>query len=129
MNDPEETPPIEYMSYNGFGRSPKLWGVPYMAGLGIICASLLPAVALGTYVHGMGWAFGLIAIPLLVFAKSICETDDKAIEMLMKEVKWALIKKISGGGRYYGGTFTILPTSYGRKRKNVECGLKAIIRG
>jgi type IV secretion system protein VirB3 len=125
----EEHPPQEYMSFNGMGRSPMLWGIPYMAGLMIVSLSLLPAMALGTYVHGMGWSFALIAVPLLIFARSMCSTDDKALEMLGKELKWALIKAMSGNAKYHGGTLTLTPTSYGRKKVNVERNFAAAIRG
>jgi type IV secretion system protein VirB3 len=118
-----------YMSYNGLGRSPAIWGVPYMFGMFIICASLLPALFLGTFVHGSGWAFALIAIPLLIFAKSLCETDDRAINILMKEIKWAILKMMGGNSRLYNGMFTIAPMSYGRKLFNVKRGITTPVRG
>jgi len=129
MDTDEEQEPKKWISYNGLGRLPKVWGVPYMAGLFIIVASLIPAMMLGTFVHDFGWLFALIAIPLIVFAKTMCATDDKALVILGKEVKWALIKKVSGTAKFYGGTLTIAPTSYGRKRINVERNFKAALRG
>ena len=125
----DERPPLEYMSFNGFGRSPMVYGVPYMFGLFILCASLLPALALGTFVHGAGWLFALLALPLVFFARNMCLTDDKALEILGKEIKWALIKRMGGNARLYGGTFTMSPVSYGRKKINVERSIKASVRG
>jgi type IV secretion system protein VirB3 len=129
MHEELEKEPVQYMSMNGFGRTPMLWGVPYMAGLGIVCASLLPAMVLGTYVHASGWLFVLIALPLLLFAKEMCRLDDKALQVLAKEVKWSLIRLMGGNTSYYDGMFTISPISYGRKQTNVERGIEASIRG
>jgi type IV secretion system protein VirB3 len=126
--DEEESPPQTYMSFNGLGRTPKTWGVPYMAGLFILCVSLLPALVLGTFVHGLGWAFALIGAPLLFYVKSQCETDDRALRVLQLEIKWSILKKMGGNAKFYGGLMTVAPTSYGRKIFNVRRGMEALKR-
>jgi len=128
MSDTDDQPPIEYLSYNGLGRSPTVWGVPFMAGLVIMCVCLLPAMLLGVFISPYGWLFAVTAVPLLIFARIQCETDDKALTKLAKEVKWALIKWMSGNPKIFGGTFTIAPVSYTRKLRNVESAIKAAIR-
>ncbi len=56
----DEQSPEEYISYNGLGRSPMIWGIPYMAGLAIMCLSLLGGLLLGTFVASWGWLFLLL---------------------------------------------------------------------
>ncbi|MDR2207479.1 MAG: VirB3 family type IV secretion system protein [Azoarcus sp.] len=128
MSDIDDQEPIEYLSYNGLGRAPMVWGVPFMAGLGIVCACLLPSMMLGVFVSPYGWFFAVSAVPLLIFARIQCETDDRALTKIAKEVKWALIKWMSGNAGIFGGTFTIAPTSYTRKLRNVESAIKAAVR-
>lgn len=126
----EERPPVEYISYNGLARSPMIWGIPYMAGLAIMCVSLLGGLLLGTFVGGIGWLFALVGLPIAIFVKMLCENDDKAVDILLIELKWVLIKKLSGNAQYYGGTFTIAPMSYGRKLKHVKRYFeKTVFRG
>lgn len=125
----DELPPEQYCSYNGMGRVPMIWGIPYMVGLGIMCLSLLPAMMLGMYVGGAGWLFSFVGVPLALFAKSICSTDDRALAVFAQEAKWALIKKMGGNAKYNGGAFLVTPTNYTRKRSNVKCCLEAAICG
>lgn len=116
----EEQPPIEYVSYNGLGRKPMIWGIPYMVGLAILSVSLMGGLVLGTFVGNAGWLFSLIGIPLALFIKIICTNDDKAVDILLLETKWTIIKFIFGNSKYHGGTLTIAPISYGRKLKHVK---------
>lgn len=125
----DEQPPEEYISYNGLGRSPMIWGIPYMVGLTIMCLSLLGGLLLGTFVGGLGWLFALIGVPIALFVKMLCTNDDKAIQILMLEVKWSILKALSGNAKYHGGTMAIAPTTYGRKLKNVKRYFKKTVRG
>ncbi|MRD49386.1 hypothetical protein GHT07_19085 [Caenimonas koreensis DSM 17982] len=125
----DEKQPVEYISYNGLGRSPMIWGIPYMVGLAIMCVSLLGGMLLGTFVGGLGWLFALVGIPLALFAKMLCTNDDKAIQILLLEVKWSLIKAVSGNSALHGGTLAIAPTTYGRKLKNVKRYFETTVRG
>jgi len=124
----DEQPPIEYISYNGLGRSPMIWGVPYMTGLFIMSASLMAGLVFGTFVGRLGWFFALVGVPLLLFAKMLCINDDRAIRILLLETKWTLIKAMSGNAKYYGGTMTIAPTTYGRRLKHVRKYFEKAIR-
>lgn len=115
-----EEAPVEYISYNGLGRSPMLWGIPYMTGLFVMSICLMGGMSLGVFVSPVGWLFALIGIPILLFVKSQCKTDDKAIDILFLEMKWVILKKIGGNAKYFGGCLTITPISYGRKFKYVK---------
>ena len=125
----DEQPPEEYISYNGLGRSPMIWGIPYMVGLAIMCLSLLGGLLLGTFVGGLGWLFALIGVPIALFVKMLCTNDDKAIQILMLEVKWSILKALSGNAKYHGGTMAIAPTTYGRKLQHVKRYRKKTVRG
>ena len=125
----EEQAATEYISYNGLGRSPMIWGIPYMAGLFIMCVSMLGGLALGTFIGGAGWLFCLIGVPIGLFVKNLCETDDKAVRILLLETKWLLIKKFSGNAEFHGQTMAIAPTTYGRKLKYVKRYFEKTIRG
>lgn len=120
MTTTDEQPPIEYMSYNGLGRNPMIWGIPYMASLAIMCISLLGGMMLGTFVGGAGWLFVLVGVPIALFIKSLCETDDKAVDILLLEIKWTLIRLMTSSGRYYGGTLAIVPIRYGRRHVDTK---------
>ncbi|MCD8459780.1 VirB3 family type IV secretion system protein (plasmid) [Xylella taiwanensis] len=125
----EEQPPEEYISYNGLGRSPMIWGIPYMVGLVIMSLSLLGGVLIGTFVGGVGWLFSLIGVPMALFVKIICTNDDKAIQILKLEVKWTILKALCGNAKYHGGTMAIAPITYGRKLKNVKRYFKKTVCG
>lgn len=116
----EEQPPTEYISYNGLGRSPMIWGIPYMAGLVIMCVSLMGGMLLGTFVGPAGWLFALVGVPIGLFIKVICTNDDKAVQILMLEIKWTAIRVLTGSAKYYGGTLAIVPTTYGRRYRNAK---------
>jgi type IV secretion system protein VirB3 len=118
--DTDETPPQEFISYNGLGRSPTIWGIPYMFGLFFCCGALVVAMVCGLTFGPLGWLVGALAIPVLFYVKLISETDDKAIRLVAIEMKWFLIKFFRGNAKYFGGTMTIAPISYGRKFKYVK---------
>lgn len=118
MDNDYEKP--EYASYNGFGRSPMLWGVPYMAGLFTMVFALLGALLLSTLFGGIGWLFGLMAIPIFLFFKVICADDDRAISILKIEAQWFLRKTVRSNAKLHGNTLTIVPAGYGRKPNDIK---------
>lgn len=120
MDDEDEQPAESYISYNGLGRNPSVWGVPYMTGLLLMGVTLLGGMLLSNVIGLGGWLFALLGIPLVLFVKSICANDDKAVGILILELKWVLIKAVSGNAKFNGGTLTFAPITYGRKLKNVK---------
>ena len=116
----EEKPANEYISYNGLGRSPGIWGIPYMFLLFIGCTSLMLGMLCGLFFGPAGWLVAFLGAPVLIWIKIISATDDKAVNILILEVKWVLLKFISGNAKYFGGTLTISPITYGRKLKYVK---------
>lgn len=110
----------EYISYNALSRTPKVWGIPFMFFLMFGSSSLLVGMILGLIFGPLGWLIVLLVIPVFLYVKKICETDDQAMRILAIELKWFLIGKLTGNANYFGGTVTIAPNSYGRKLKNVK---------
>lgn len=123
----DELAPKEYISYNGLGRSPTIWGIAYMTGLAVVSTSLLGGLLLGVFVSQSGWFFALIGIPILIFIKIISTNDDRAVKLLFLETKWMVIKLIRGNAQYHGGTLTIAPLTYGRKLNDVKRYLEKTI--
>ncbi|MDQ1817819.1 VirB3 family type IV secretion system protein [Massilia sp. CCM 9210] len=120
MEPDEEIEPEIYISYNGLGRSPVIWGVPYMFILFVGSGALLAGMMCGLFFGPLGWLVGLVAVPVLIFVRIISENDDKAVNILLIEIKWVLRKKFSGSAKYFGGTTAIAPITYGRRRKDVK---------
>lgn len=110
----------EYMSFNGLARRPMVAGIPYMAALALMSLCLLGAVAAGIAFGPIGLLLGAAGVPIGMFIRLICETDDRAIEILVLEVKWAVIKMMSGTAKYFGGTLVVSPMKYGRKLRDVK---------
>lgn len=110
----------EYMSFNGLGRRPMVYGIPYMASLVLMSVCLLTAVAAGIAFGPVGLLLGAVGVPIGMFIRFICETDDRAIEILVLEVKWAIIKAWGGTAKFFGGTLALSPIKYGRKWRDVK---------
>ena len=126
-NDEYQKP--EYMSFNGLGRTPMIprLGVPFMVGLALLSVFMITSMVCGLIFGLKGWLIMFLIIPILMFIKRICETDDKAIRILLIEAKWFLMKKLTGNPKLYGGTMTISPISYGMRKKDVERFFKKTI--
>ena len=120
MNPPKDYQPKEYLSYNALSRRPMVWGVPYMAGLFITCVFLLGGVLLGTLYGPVGWIFTLIAIPVIYSVKIASVQDDRALEIMLLQVKWSINKALGGNANYYNGLLTIAPVNYGRKHRYIK---------
>lgn len=114
----DEHPPVEYVSYNGLGRNPMIFGVPYIAGGAIFSISLIGGMLLANFIHPYFWLLSLISIPLIFFIKVICETDDKAVDILLLEIKWSILRLVNY--QPYKGLMTITPVTYGRRFIDVK---------
>lgn len=110
----------QYVSYNAMARSPMVAGIPFMPFLMIGCLSMLVSTFGGLWFGLTGWMFGLPGVPALLYIKSISSTDDKAIEILLIEMKWFLIKKMGGNAQFFNGAMHISPVAYGRKGKEIK---------
>lgn len=129
MQTEDEVKPEEYISYNGLGRSPVIWGIPYMFILFVGSGALLFGMLCGLMFGPLGWLVALVALPVLIFVKIISATDDKAVDILIIEMKWMLLKTFSGTAKFFGGLLTLAPTTYGRRRRNVKRYFEERTRG
>jgi type IV secretion system protein VirB3 len=112
---------VEYVSYNGLGRRPMAFGVPYMPALILFTTTILGSTFLALKLDTpAGYLVAILAIPVFMYIKEICRTDDRAVEIVFIETKWTLIKLFSGTARYFGGTLTFAPVRYGRKFQDVK---------
>jgi type IV secretion system protein VirB3 len=119
----------EYMSFNGLGRRPMIFGIPYMTALTLMCVFMLSGVAAGIAFGPIGLLLGVTAVPIGLFIRFICETDDRAIEILVLEVKWAILKAWGGTAKYFGGALVFSPIKYGRKLRDVKQYFEQTTRG
>lgn len=104
-----------YASYNGMSRNPTIWGVPYMAGLFLLCITILPTTGLMIFTKGTLFVYPLVfGVAMFFFVKDICENDNRAIEVFLLELKWYFLKLFKGNTKRNGGTLTIAPITYGR---------------
>lgn len=76
------------------------------------CLSLIVAVICTMFVGAGGMLFGAIGIPILLYLKTICETDDQAARITALEL-WCHISKRNA--HYFGGAYTLSPIQYGRR--------------
>jgi type IV secretion system protein VirB3 len=118
-----------YLSYSALARSPMLMGVPYMAFIAIGSGSILIGMLVANLVHPLGWLLALMSVPVLLYVREISITDDKAIDILILELKWYLASKAFGNTEFYGGAMMIAPTTYGRQRKHVKRFIEKTTRG
>jgi len=65
----------------------------------------------GVFLGPGGLLLGGLAIPILLFVRKICETDDHALRILWLEV---LCLRRRRAWRLFGQTLTLAPIRYGR---------------
>lgn len=109
----------QYASYNAMARSPMVGGIPFMPFLLVGCFSMLAGTFGGLWFGLIGWLFGLPGIPVLLFVRTLSSTDDRAIEILLIELKWLVLKKMGGNSVIFNGAMHISPVGYGRKLKDI----------
>ncbi|MGF6766189.1 type IV secretion system protein VirB3 [Paraburkholderia sp. GAS33] len=103
-----------YSAYAGLSRTAMIWGVPLMAALGVFVCSVFASL-LGAAMYGIGGLlFAFPGVPVMIFFKHICETDDQALRILWLEVVCFLHRANAG---LFGKTYTLAPMTYGRSLK------------
>lgn len=103
---------IEYPSYNGLSRVAMYWGVPLMAIVFIVLFSLMVGVIASIFLGVGGILFGFVGLPILVYFKQICETDDQALRITVLDLFIFFGRK---NKQSFGNTFTLSPMQYGRR--------------
>jgi type IV secretion system protein VirB3 len=111
MTAPEQQ--AVYPSYNGLSRVAMVWGVPLVASIAILMFSIVCAAIAAAILGAGGVFFASVGIPIWIYCKQICETDDQAmwitaLEILSFMKRWN--KKV------FGNTYTLSPIKFGRSK-------------
>jgi type IV secretion system protein VirB3 len=116
----------KFPGYNGLGRTPSVWGVPYMPALVLFVCAIFVALACAAFVGPGGLLFFFMGGPVLLFFKHICETDDQGLRIMWLELRcriywWSLrlvtFARIGYVKQFdFGDTATLGPLRYGRHR-------------
>jgi type IV secretion system protein VirB3 len=114
----------KYPGYNGLARTPGVWGVPYMPALIVFCGSVMVALLCAAIWGPGGLLFVFLGVPVLMFFKHVCETDDQGLRILWLEMKcrgyWrglqliTFLKTRRSSPFIFGNTSTLGPLQYGR---------------
>lgn len=102
-----------YPSFNALGRVAMLGGVPLLAVIFIGLFSLIAAVVGAVFFGLGGMLFGAIGLPVYLYCKKVCETDDLALRIMALEL-WCWLQRQFSNARLFGGTYTLSPIKYGR---------------
>jgi type IV secretion system protein VirB3 len=100
-----------YPSYAGLNRIAMIAGVPMFPALFIACLSLLASMACGFVLGPGGLLVGAAGVPIFVFFRHVCATDDQALRLVWLELGcWLDRWRVS----VFGKTYTLAPMRYGR---------------
>ena len=115
-----------YPGFNGLGRTATLWGVPYMAMLVVVVLSMFAGVLIAFIVGPGGLLFVFLGVPVLVYFKHVCETDDQGLRIMWLEMRCRFyfrmltLRAFINANRappHFGNTATLAPLRYGRQRR------------
>jgi type IV secretion system protein VirB3 len=129
---------IRYPGFNGLGRTAAIWGVPYMAMLVVVVASMFTGVLVAFFVGPGGLLFVFLGFPVLLWFKHICETDDQGLWIMWLQFRcriyfWRLrIRARVNAARAapnFGNTSTLAPLRYGRQRRVFHDFLQPLDKG
>ncbi len=127
-----------YPGFNGLGRTAALWGVPYMALLVVVVSSMFIAVLIAFFVGPGGLLFVFLGVPVLMYFKQVCETDDQGLRIMWLEMRCRLyfgmlkLRAFINANRAaprFGNTMTLAPLRYGRQRRVYRDFFKPLPRG
>ena len=100
-----------YPSYAGLNRVAMVGGVPMFPALIIGCTSLIASMIGGFVLGPGGLLIGSAGVPIFMFFRFVCETDDQALRLFWLEFRcWLDRRRVS----VFGKTYTLAPMRYGR---------------
>ncbi len=100
-----------YPSYAGLNRIAMIGGVPMFPALIIGCTSLIASMIGGFVLGPGGLLIGAAGVPIFLFFRLVCETDDQALRLFWLEfLCWLDRRRVS----VFGKTYTLAPMRYGR---------------
>ncbi|SMG61568.1 VirB3 family type IV secretion system protein [Paraburkholderia susongensis] len=101
----------KYSAYAGLARVASVYGVPLMPLLVVAVASLAVAMVGAAILGPGGLAFGALGLPVVLFFRQMCATDDQALRILWLEILCVLRRR---NWLKFGKTLTLAPIRYGR---------------
>jgi type IV secretion system protein VirB3 len=101
-----------YSAFNGLGRVAMVAGVPLMAALCMFVPVVLVTLILAAVYGPGGLLFFSVLVPVFIYVKNLCDTDDQALRILWLEVQCAVRRRYAF---LYGKSLTIAPIKYGRR--------------
>lgn len=101
-----------YPSYNGLSRVAMVWGIPLVALIVVGLGSMLIALIAAAFLGAGGVFFGVVGLPVLLYCKQVCETDDQALRIAALEI-WSRFLRTNA--KRFGNTFTLSPMKFGRR--------------
>ena len=100
-----------YPSYAGLNRTAMIGGVPMFPALIIGCTSLITSMVGGFVLGPGGLLIGSAGVPVFLFFRHVCETDDQALRLTWLEFRCWLDRRCVS---VFGRTYTLAPMRYGR---------------
>lgn len=101
-----------YSAYNGLTRVAMVMGVPFMAALAVCTPVLMVTLVLAAIFGPGGLLFVFVMVPIFIYVKALCETDDQALRILWLEILCRLRRRYA---YLFGKSLTITPIKYGRR--------------
>ena len=117
MDHTKENIHTEQFTYGGMARQAMFIGVPLpsLAVCGFI--GMVATFVAMPFLQGSALFFLLLPLPIVLFLRTICATDDQALRIYLFELKWFMHKKNS---KLFNGTLTILSTKFGRELSDYQ---------
>ncbi|EJH9638654.1 TPA: VirB3 family type IV secretion system protein [Burkholderia cepacia ATCC 25416] len=106
-----------YPSYAGLNRTAMQWGIPLLPGLAVFVASMFFSLAGAAFMGPGGFVLGLPGVPIIMYFKHVCATDDQALRITWFELMCVLRRK---NASLFGKTYTLAPMRYGRSYRQIR---------
>lgn len=87
-------------------------GVPLMPALAIFAPVAIGTLVITAIFGPGGLLFLFVLVPIFIFVKGLCETDDQALRILWLELQCLLRRRYA---YLFGKSLTIAPIKYGRR--------------
>ena len=100
-----------YPSFGGLNRIAMIAGVPMFPALIVGCSSLMASMIGGFVLGPGGLLIGSAGVPIFLFLRHVCETDDQALRLFWLELRCWLDRRLVS---IFGKTHTLAPMRYGR---------------
>ena len=105
-----------YPSFEGLNRTAMVWGIPMLPGMLVVGVSLVAGLIAGVVLGPGGLLLALAGVPVLMFFKFQCVTDDQALRIMGFEFMcWVMRFRC----RLFGKGLTLSPMRYGRGKKQL----------